>query len=237
MQDFLSRIRSAEDTQELWDIFVAYFRSQGIERFYARHFPPAGAPDSERRIGNAYGYPPDFTQRYFGSELWELDAIPLHARNHPTPFYWWDVVKLRKLPSEEMQQLLEFKAMGIGNGLAIPVFGPHGRNGLVGVELPSDRERFSDEEVHDFQVFAQMTHQRFCELFDPSHAEPVTLSPREGEILTWVARGKSNSIIGDILGISPNTVDTHLRRIYEKLDVADRTTAAIRGIGCGLIRP
>jgi DNA-binding CsgD family transcriptional regulator len=50
-----------------------------------------------------------------------------------------------------------------------------------------------------------------------------------------VARGKRNGLIGDILGISSNTVDAHLRRIYLKLGVFDRLSAAVRGIGIGLI--
>ena len=42
-------------------------------------------------------------------------------------------------------------------------------------------------------------------------------------------------VIGDILGISGNTVDAHLRRIYLKLGVFYRLSAAVRGIGVGLI--
>ena len=61
------------------------------------------------------------------------------------------------------------------------------------------------------------------------------LSSREKEILDWVARGKSNSVIAEILEISPGTVDTYMRRIYVKLDVSDRTSAAVKGVGMGLI--
>jgi LuxR family quorum-sensing system transcriptional regulator CciR len=50
-----------------------------------------------------------------------------------------------------------------------------------------------------------------------------------------VARGKSNALIGEILGISGATVDAHLRRIFLKLGVFDRISAAVRGIGIGLI--
>lgn len=66
-------------------------------------------------------------------------------------------------------------------------------------------------------------------------APPAALTPRERDILAWVARGKSNSVIGDVLGISPHTVDTHLRRIYAKLGVSDRISAALAGVGIGLI--
>ena len=64
---------------------------------------------------------------------------------------------------------------------------------------------------------------------------PLLLSQREVEVLTWVARGKSNGAIADILGISIHTVDTHVRRIMSKLDVASRTTAAVRAAQQGLL--
>jgi DNA-binding CsgD family transcriptional regulator len=45
-------------------------------------------------------------------------------------------------------------------------------------------------------------------------------------VLYWVAKGKTNRDIGDILGASPATVKKHLERIHEKLGVETRTAAA-----------
>ncbi|MBU6257750.1 MAG: response regulator transcription factor [Burkholderiales bacterium] len=52
------------------------------------------------------------------------------------------------------------------------------------------------------------------------------LTMRESEVLYWVAKGKTNRDIGDILGSSPATVKKHLERVYEKLGVETRTAAA-----------
>jgi DNA-binding CsgD family transcriptional regulator len=46
--------------------------------------------------------------------------------------------------------------------------------------------------------------------------------------LLWIARGKSNRDIGDILGLSPRTVNKHLEQVYSKLGVENRASAAIR---------
>ena len=56
--------------------------------------------------------------------------------------------------------------------------------------------------------------------------EQLQLTQREAEVLTWIARGKSNRDIGDILGISPRTVNKHLEQIFTKLGVENRTSAA-----------
>lgn len=52
------------------------------------------------------------------------------------------------------------------------------------------------------------------------------LTPREAEVLSWLAKGKTNRDIADILGMSPRTVNKHLEHIFEKLGVETRTAAA-----------
>jgi DNA-binding CsgD family transcriptional regulator len=66
---------------------------------------------------------------------------------------------------------------------------------------------------------------------NPSAHAINALTPRELEILSWVAKGKRNAEIGIILGISWRTVDTHLVHVFEKLGVETRSAAvaAIQG--------
>ena len=52
------------------------------------------------------------------------------------------------------------------------------------------------------------------------------LTPREAEVLSWLAKGKTNRDIGEILGMSPRTVNKHLEHVYEKLGVETRAAAA-----------
>ncbi len=59
----------------------------------------------------------------------------------------------------------------------------------------------------------------------PARSGPP-LTAREAEVLTWVARGKTNRDIADILGMSPRTVNKHLEHVFEKLGVETRTAAA-----------
>jgi DNA-binding NarL/FixJ family response regulator len=57
--------------------------------------------------------------------------------------------------------------------------------------------------------------------------ERFGLTNREAEVLGWIARGKSNRDIGEILGLSPRTVNKHLEQIYVKLGVENRASAAV----------
>jgi two-component system NarL family response regulator len=61
------------------------------------------------------------------------------------------------------------------------------------------------------------------------------LTKREQEILALVARGKSNQEIAQILYIAPGTVRVHVHAILQKLEVRDRTQAAVLAIQKGLV--
>lgn len=60
----------------------------------------------------------------------------------------------------------------------------------------------------------------------PEHLEPLGLTPREAEVLFWVARGKTNDEIATVLGIGLTTVKKHLESTFAKLGVENRTAAA-----------
>lgn len=60
----------------------------------------------------------------------------------------------------------------------------------------------------------------------PEQLEALGLTPREAEVLFWVARGKTNDEIATVLGIGLTTVKKHLESTYAKLGVENRTTAA-----------
>lgn len=63
------------------------------------------------------------------------------------------------------------------------------------------------------------------------------LTPREVEVLSEVARGRSNAQVGAVLFISEATVKTHLLRIFTKLAVDDRTRAVTVAIERGILPP
>lgn len=60
----------------------------------------------------------------------------------------------------------------------------------------------------------------------PEQLESLGLTPREAEVLFWVARGKTNDEIATVLSIGLTTVKKHLESTYAKLGVENRTTAA-----------
>ena len=72
----------------------------------------------------------------------------------------------------------------------------------------------------------------------PKRPEPrAPLTPRELEVLRLLATGQTNQQIAETLVISKGTVKVHVERIIRKLNVSDRTQAAVRAIEMGLLIP
>jgi DNA-binding response OmpR family regulator/DNA-binding CsgD family transcriptional regulator len=69
---------------------------------------------------------------------------------------------------------------------------------------------------------------------DDTHAfkEQFGVTGREADVLLWIANGKTNREIGQILEMSPRTVNKHLEQVFRKLGVENRTSAAAIAIKC-----
>ncbi len=78
------------------------------------------------------------------------------------------------------------------------------------------------------KVIAQIAHASSSPEYEP-------LTDRETEVLSLVAKGLTNKAVGINLQISERTVQGHISRIFEKLQVYSRTEAVMRGIALGLI--
>jgi DNA-binding NarL/FixJ family response regulator len=76
-----------------------------------------------------------------------------------------------------------------------------------------------------------LLEQRSVNATAPSRLANAALTPRETEVLSWLAKGKTNRDIGDILGMSHRTVNKHLEHIFEKLGVETRAAAAALATG------
>ena len=66
-------------------------------------------------------------------------------------------------------------------------------------------------------------------------ASRIGLSPREVDILELIAAGKRNKEIAHVLGITQETVQTHIKRLFVKLHVTDRTSAVTVALSRGIV--
>ncbi len=124
-----------------------------------------------------------------------------------------------------------YRRIGIDHVVALPLFVDRGL--LVSFVLNRNRIDFSDRECALLDLVRDPLAALYRNLLNRKKdrgfaALPVT--PREREVLSWLAAGKTDRDIGEILGMSPRTVQKHLQHIYEKLGVETRTAAVVRAM-------
>ncbi|HEY1125931.1 MAG TPA: LuxR C-terminal-related transcriptional regulator [Sphingobium sp.] len=181
------------------------------------------------------GFSHEEVAAYLSFDFQRLDIVPRIALAAGVPVRWSEAWAGVQVTPEERGFLTALRAVNYPNGYSLPCYGPGNRNAVVSITNRIDEPVVPMALLTQMQFAAQAAHLRICALFADEVALDRQLSSREKEILDWVARGKSNTVIAEILEISPGTVDTYMRRIYEKLDVSDRTSAAVKGVGLGLI--
>ncbi len=99
--------------------------------------------------------------------------------------------------------------------------------------LDAIRARFEREAARERELDAKVAEAR---QFTPDFAtaapleQHLGLTPREAEVLLWVAQGKSNGEIATICGAAEKTVKRHLTHIFEKLGVEGRNAATLRAL-------
>ena len=236
----LQRLRSAlAEAKELPQIQFAmesYCAAAGIRMLSYYHYPPVGALDFGREIQVFnFGWPADWVEIYRNSNFLHIDPVPRAAIRRTLPFWWSEIDKLVELDAEERAYLVKVRQQGFGHGLAIPVFGPSGRNGYYAAGFRMNGFVPDETQIAGIHVPCQLAHLRYCDLIVESLPRQVSLSERERQILSLLVRGQSNQMIAASLQISINTVDTYVRRCFDKLDVHDRMTAGLRGLALGLV--
>jgi DNA-binding NarL/FixJ family response regulator len=99
------------------------------------------------------------------------------------------------------------------------------------------RRALGGENPIDQRLSVQLLRRLAEETRAPAAPSGPALTPREQEVLRLVAEGKTNAAIAQRLFVSVGTVKVNVERIIDKLEVSDRTQAAVRAIELGLIGP
>ncbi|MDC0738508.1 autoinducer binding domain-containing protein [Cognatishimia sp. SS12] len=183
-------------------------------------------------------YDKDWQDHYQDQELHNLDPTLQAAMRSVAPVDW---MRLRH-DSNFRAVFDQARDFGIGEcGLTIPIRGPYGEFGMLSVTRKCSEAEWAKLKrnvLAELQPVASHVHDHIMQ------SEPLTrilhhpnLSLREIEILQWIAAGKSQQDIADILSISNRTVEVHLRSAREKLVALTTAQAVGRAIGLSLIYP
>ena len=209
--------------------------SFGFSLLAYHHLPQLGSVDTAYFNVINIGFPASFNKRFNEERLHRFDpTIPI-VMAQTKPIWWGDIELPSKLNAEELAYLQSCVDANFGHGLTIPVFGPLGRNGYFSVGFGPVKPSLKPERLNEIQMFFQAAHLQYSMLLSSKLDEQKKLSRRESEILKWIARGKSNAVIADILDLKETSIVTYLQRAFDKLGTNNRVTATLRAIATGEI--
>lgn len=141
----------------------------------------------------------------------------------------------KREPKLTQEIMLGLNRFGVFDQYMVPVYGPFQVNGVISFGFAETIDRNNTELLERLESAATSHHTKMVRHFGEKRAD-IDLSKRENEVLSWIARGKSSTDIASILGISKASVDTYTRRIFEKMGVNDRVSAAVSGVVTGLVK-
>jgi len=177
-------------------------------------------------------YPTEWLELYIAKNFKYVDPIIIENFKHYKLQYWEDTYKKYPPPKNFLKIAASF---GLIKGYTHGARSANGKDAsLTSIAGPAVERNERTESI--FKVIVPHFHQTLIRVSKTiPFKDKIFLSPREQEVLKWVAHGKSSWDISVILGISERTINFHVNSIMQKLDAVTRAHAVAIAFDLGLI--
>lgn len=197
-------------------------------------------------------------QEYISNKFLHVDPCITKTRRTNVPFIWGSIRLEEHHVGRKPGALRTFEAAwdhGFTEGLVVPCHYSDeiGRRYSSSVTFfwkdPVQKFRLLlNQKKHELHILTIYWVQRAVDLIATEHRRTgpihrtdanlnggISLTDREREMLGWAARGKTTSETAEILKISDETVEGHIRNAMKKLSAANKTQAVVKAIYLGLV--
>jgi LuxR family quorum sensing-dependent transcriptional regulator len=184
-------------------------------------------------IAVATHWPAEYHRVYLQEHYVRVSPVYWQARRSPAPFEWRSDEFVRD-PNPRVARMMQVTGdFGLARGFTVPLHGPRGFQGCVA--MAGARIELPDHVRPGLHLMALHAFERMRTILRPQPRVSPALTPRELEVLAWVANGKSAWEISEILRIGKRTVDEHAQTAFRKLGAVNRTHAVAIAMRDGLI--
>jgi DNA-binding CsgD family transcriptional regulator len=232
MLDKLIGLMEARSLLDLREAAVATFGEMGVPRVLC--LSPIGHDRSVGRSLTNAGFPTEWETSYRDTRHRD-DPLPDISVRIGTAFRWHKLPSDVVLNEHERTYLDDLSGWGMAKGICVATYGSAARVGFIAASSETGDEDLDGVDLSLFQICAETAYLRYCQLMSAELQYEMNLSSRELDVLHWMAQGRSNVGIAEILELSQETVGTYVKRIFAKLDVFDRTSAVMKGVMRGLV--
>jgi LuxR family quorum sensing-dependent transcriptional regulator len=232
--DFIERIRQFDRYDDISRAIVSELKWFGYSSVTSWSMPRAGEDQADCLLINTR--PPEYIARYIEKNYLVRDPVVTELHRTADPFSWGDLRERRSLSRPEKSIMDEGREFGAIDGLIVPIVTPSGSMSVFspcGEQLDlSPRARAAVELIGMFSVHVL---KRAVAKHPSNETARERLTPREREIMQWVATGRSDEEIAEILILAPRTVTWHVENAKRKLDAHRRTHAVVQALRFGEI--
>ncbi len=237
IREHLSAIVNSPSVEALWDLHTSKMAEYGFDRLlygftYYRSGASLGDPADFILLTN---HSRAYTDVFIGEGLYFHAPMVRWALEHEGACSWSILAEMldREALTRQERRVIEFnRSMGVTAGYSISFKAVTQRS--KGAIALTAREGMSQDDVDDvwarhgddIMVMNNVAHLKILTL--PRSVPGRTLTPRQREVLEWVGDGKTIQDIADILGLTPATVEKHLRLAREALDVETTAQAVLK---------
>jgi DNA-binding CsgD family transcriptional regulator len=178
-----------------------------------------------------------YLKRYRDRRLDVIDPVARQVRGSWLPVAW-NCEDYIDSGQKSLAELFEGSAMvGYARGISAPVYGPFGQKRVLAAifgggrnELDRSRHRLG----HELMVLGAHLACA-CDRLEPARADPLKLTARQRECLSWSARGKTAWEVSRIIGVTERTVNFHIQAAMSTLGASSKHHAWLRATQLGII--
>lgn len=230
VQDFVQAANQTTSMSELRDHIGAATRELGFDYYAIVHHVCFGRPAEDNvRLSN---YPLEWLA-LMREEGRPKDPVLRAAERTGSGFSWSELGSLLPLNQSELEHLELAAKFGIVNGFTVPNHVPGETFGSCNFAVQGLRDlpRATTSAAQALGSFAFEAARRIIrERPGEVYLQPAPLSDRQRECLLFVARGKSDSVIAQLLAIRPRTVNEHIEAAKRRYSVSTRSQLLVRAL-------
>ena len=235
VQHFVKSVREANSLAD-----VSLILSEATRQFDFDYFALIQRPSARRTIGSLQlsDYPSEWVDLLAATTYYVHDPVLLACEKSMTPFSWDAIPGMISMSKYQTAYMANARAVGLDGGYTIPIHAPGAASGLCSFVTTKGRQ-LPTESLPAAQYLACFAFEAARRLVgndgsgtDGEATTSVTprLTQRQLDCVVLAARGKSNWVAGQWLGVSPDTVHKYLESAKQRYGVSSRTELVVRAL-------
>ncbi|SDN29587.1 LuxR family transcriptional regulator [Lutimaribacter pacificus] len=234
---YLDALTTAASIEELWDMHTQRMAGYGFDRLLYgftryRSGSSLGDPDDFVILTN---HPDSYTDGFIGRGLYKHAPMTRWALDHEGSCSWRIMAEkiASNTLSEEEKQVVIFNLshkVHAGYSISFRSLSPRSKGAIALTAradmVQDDVDAIWAEHGTDITVMNNIVHLKIMTL--PYHGASRGLTRRQREVLEWVGDGKTTQDIAMLLGLTPATIEKHLRLAREALSVETTAQAVLK---------